>query len=64
MIGAFRKALAGSGILRRGDSVLLAVSGGSDSVGLFHLFSAVAGELDLRLAVAHFNHRLRGRDSI
>jgi tRNA(Ile)-lysidine synthase len=40
--------------------VLLAVSGGSDSVALAELAHALAAEGDLRVvAVAHFNHQLR-----
>src|SRR3954468_14642918 len=46
--------------------VLLAVSGGSDSVALAELASELAAAGDLRVAgVAHFNHQLRetaGRD--
>ncbi len=46
-----------------GDSVLVAVSGGPDSVALAHLLDTIAGEYSLQLAVAHLNHRLRGRQS-
>jgi len=46
-----------------GDSVLVAVSGGPDSVALAHLLRSVAGEYSLQLAVAHLNHCLRGRES-
>ena len=46
-----------------GDSVLVAVSGGPDSVALVHLLRSIAGEYSLQLAVAHLNHCLRGRES-
>ncbi len=49
--------------MRRGDRILVAVSGGADSVCLLHLFLQVREEYRLRLAVAHFDHRLRGRES-
>ena len=40
--------------------VLVAVSGGVDSIVLLRTLGAVSSELGLELAVAHFNHRLRG----
>ena len=46
-----------------GDRVLVAVSGGPDSVALLHLLVRLAPELGLDLGVAHFDHGLRGEDS-
>jgi tRNA(Ile)-lysidine synthase len=51
------------GLLRRGESVLVAVSGGLDSMVLLHLLRALAQKYRWQLAVAHFNHQLRGRSS-
>ncbi|MDP3182721.1 MAG: tRNA lysidine(34) synthetase TilS [Desulfobaccales bacterium] len=45
------------------DRVLVAVSGGPDSVALLHLLYRLKDELDLDLAVGHFDHGLRGRES-
>jgi tRNA(Ile)-lysidine synthase len=50
-------------MVRRGDGVLVAVSGGADSVCLLHLFLDLSTTMNLRLTVAHFNHRLRGSSS-
>ncbi len=47
------------GILRKGDQILIAVSGGLDSVVLLHLLAG--GQL--RLGVAHCNFGLRGADA-
>jgi len=47
----------------RGDSVLVAVSGGPDSVALAHILLAMAAEYFLRPAIAHLNHCLRGPDA-
>lgn len=46
-----------------GDLVLVAVSGGPDSVALLHLLHRLERDLDLDLGVAHFDHGLRGRQS-
>ncbi|MBI1847574.1 MAG: tRNA lysidine(34) synthetase TilS [Candidatus Rokubacteria bacterium] len=46
-------------MLARGDRVVVAVSGGADSVALLHVLHALASELDLTLSVAHVDHRLR-----
>jgi tRNA(Ile)-lysidine synthase len=46
-----------------GDRVLVAVSGGPDSVALLHLLIRLRPVLGLELGVAHFDHSLRGEDS-
>ena len=45
--------------LRAGEHLLVACSGGSDSVGLAALLASIAGTLQLRLTLAHVNHGLR-----
>jgi len=46
-----------------GGRVVLAVSGGPDSVALCHLFHRLQSELRLELVVAHVHHGLRGDDA-
>jgi tRNA(Ile)-lysidine synthase len=46
------------------QSVLLAVSGGIDSMVLLHLFSRLREHMNLRLSVIHINHQLRGEESM
>ncbi|HEU5189951.1 MAG TPA: tRNA lysidine(34) synthetase TilS [Methylomirabilota bacterium] len=46
-------------MLRGGDVVLVAVSGGADSVALLDVLRALTPGLDLRLHAAHVNHGLR-----
>lgn len=46
-------------LLQKGDQVLLAVSGGADSVCLLHLLLRMAQKKNFKLHVAHLNHGLR-----
>ena len=47
-------------MIQAGDRVLLALSGGPDSVCLFHLLLGLRETMGFELAVAHVNHGLRG----
>jgi tRNA(Ile)-lysidine synthase len=55
--------IRGYEMLRPGERVAVAVSGGADSVALLRLLQDLAGELGIKLLVAHFNHALRGEES-
>lgn len=46
-----------------GATVLCAVSGGADSVVMLHVLYRLRDKLGFNLAVAHYNHRLRGAES-
>jgi tRNA(Ile)-lysidine synthase len=50
-------------MFRPGDTVLVAVSGGPDSVALLHALHTRRDELAITLHVAHLNHCLRGEAS-
>ncbi|MGB7295793.1 MAG: tRNA lysidine(34) synthetase TilS [Candidatus Aminicenantales bacterium] len=54
-----RATIARLGLLERGDKVLMACSGGADSVALTVALMELREEYSLRLALAHFNHCLR-----
>jgi tRNA(Ile)-lysidine synthase len=45
------------------DKILICVSGGPDSVVLFHIINRLKKEFNLQIFIAHFNHKLRGKDS-
>lgn len=51
------------GLFEPGDSVLVGVSGGPDSVALLHVLIDLAPAFSLRLGIAHLNHGLRGSAS-
>jgi len=50
-------------LFRRGQRILVAVSGGLDSMVLLHVLHHLSLRSRWRLTVAHFNHGLRGRSS-
>ncbi|MBR4949837.1 MAG: tRNA lysidine(34) synthetase TilS [Clostridia bacterium] len=51
-------------LLEKGDTVLVALSGGSDSVALISVLLYLREKLSLTLFAAHVNHNLRGEDSL
>ncbi len=55
--------ISGRKLLCRGQAVLVAVSGGVDSMVLLRVMAELSRGHGWRLTVAHFNHRLRGRSS-
>ncbi len=50
-------------LLKAGDRVGVAVSGGADSVALLRLLLDLHSEIGIILSVVHFNHQLRGSAS-
>src|ERR1019366_6612191 len=50
-------------LLKAGDRVAVAVSGGADSVALLRVLLELRAELGIVLFVAHVNHQLRGDES-
>jgi len=59
-IRQIEKSIASRKLFRDGQKILLAVSGGLDSMVLLHVLHHLAGAHRWQLTVAHFNHRLRG----
>lgn len=52
-----------NGIIKKGDSIVVGVSGGPDSVCLLHVLWRLKEEFNLRLVAVHINHMLRGAES-
>jgi tRNA(Ile)-lysidine synthase len=59
LLGAVRS----KGLLRPGDRLGVAVSGGADSVALLYAMHELQPELGLVLKVVHFNHNIRGAEA-
>ncbi|NIA17208.1 MAG: tRNA(Ile)-lysidine synthetase, partial [Planctomycetes bacterium] len=57
--------IAENNLFDASSKILLAVSGGADSMALMAMLSRLraAGAIDVELSVAHINHLLRGSDS-
>jgi tRNA(Ile)-lysidine synthase len=63
MLKQIRKTIETHSMLERGDHVIVAVSGGPDSVALLCVLVLLTDEYGLRLTTAHLNHGLRGGES-
>lgn len=59
MLEKLKEYIAAKGLFEPTDRLLLAVSGGIDSIVMLHLFQ----QLPYKLAVAHVNFKLRGEES-
>ena len=64
MIEKVKETIKHFAMVEGGDHLLVAVSGGMDSVALLHLLMALREPLDIQLTVCHLNHSLRGEESI
>jgi tRNA(Ile)-lysidine synthase len=59
MIRKIKEAIEKNHLLEQGEKVVVAVSGGSDSVALLKVLEMLSDEYRLSLIVAHINHGLR-----
>ncbi len=60
----FLSAIQRYGMLKEGDTVVVGLSGGPDSVTLFHLFTGFIKKLSLtKLVAVHVNYSMRGVES-
>lgn len=57
--GKVKRFITENSLLTEGDKVVLAVSGGPDSLCLLYLLHSLAADLKISLIVAHMNHGLR-----
>ena len=50
-------------LVKKGDTVICAISGGADSVCLTDILDGIKDRLGITVECAHLNHNLRGRES-
>ncbi|MBI5235785.1 MAG: tRNA lysidine(34) synthetase TilS [Deltaproteobacteria bacterium] len=58
-----RRAIENNAMLKAGEVIVCAVSGGIDSVVMLYVLASLKDEYSLKLVVAHLNHNLRGAES-
>ncbi|MDD5234335.1 MAG: tRNA lysidine(34) synthetase TilS [Syntrophales bacterium] len=63
MIEKVTKTIKKYSLLKKGDRVIAAVSGGADSVCLLKVLAALSREWELGLLAVHVNHGLRGEEA-
>jgi tRNA(Ile)-lysidine synthase len=64
MFKRFSKTVSENNLLGKGESVLIGLSGGPDSVALLHLLTRLREKLKLRLTAIYVNHRIRKRAAL
>lgn len=63
MIESVLKTIKENKMFNRGDKVIVAVSGGPDSICLLHILYVLQKKLGITLYAAHLNHCLRGEEA-
>ncbi len=63
LLDIFKEHLVSGEFVQSGDKVILAVSGGLDSVALLHLFYQIRDLFELQLFVVHVHHGIRGAEA-
>jgi len=63
MLEKFLKTIEENKLIKKGDKIVVGVSGGPDSVCLLHLLHEIKDDFSLELIIAHVNYGTRGEDS-
>ena len=64
ILATVRKTIADHSLLSVGDSVLIALSGGPDSVALLHVLTRLRRAMKLSLTAVYVNHQIRKRAAL
>lgn len=62
-IQKIKKTIEKFSMLKKGDHVVVAVSGGADSVALLSVLNSLKDELGIAVSAAHMDHMIRGDES-
>lgn len=60
MLRDIEKFIIDKKLINKGEKILVALSGGPDSVALLHILHSLKERFDMELGAAHINHLLRG----
>ena len=63
VIKTVKNTIVSRGLIKRGDYVLLGLSGGPDSLCLLHVLSELRWKLGFELSAIHINHGIRGKEA-
>ncbi len=63
MVNKVRRNIREKRLVNQDARIVVAVSGGADSMALLNIMHDLAGELNLELIVAHLNHHIRGKEA-
>ncbi len=63
MIEKVRKFMEEYAMLTPGDTLIAGISGGADSVCLFHILYALSGKMHFSFSAVHVNHGIRGEEA-
>ena len=63
MICDFKKTIEKHNMISCGDTVIVGLSGGADSMTLLHMLNAIKDDYSLKIIAAHVNHCLRGDEA-
>lgn len=61
---AVMRAICDNNMLESGDKIVVALSGGADSVALFYALLSLREKYNLTVYAAHVNHNLRGEEAL
>lgn len=64
MITKVRQTIENYNMLRRGDTIIVGISGGADSVCLLSVLLSLREELELNIVAVHVNHGIRGEEAL
>lgn len=63
MLDRVKKTIYRNKLTKPGENILVALSGGADSVSLVNVLCSLRKELNITVAAAHVNHGLRGKEA-